>query len=281
MAYPTLPDRRMAWDIDGTKVYLGANINGPQYLEPAGSMTNANSFDTPDYNNQRYFGSASRSFWFFFPELRIVTAYWGWWYVSQWGGYNTVQSISGSADSTNGLDGTWESAYLPAGLPSRDYAYSWRSSIKPCSFTQPIKVFRISASYGDDGYYTAMAQQHIYGHKASWETPNDIVFVDASSGIEFPIDLDWGDLPLSAPVKKQFKVKNVSSTMTANTIQLTCSDTDFTISEDDVTYGTTINLSSLTAGSSSSTYYVKGIPPADGLPGPRAPRIKLTVGSWT
>ena len=81
---------------------------------------------------------------------------------------------------------------------------------------------------------------------------------------------------------RQFRVKNDSATLTANTINLQCNDTDFAISTDGATWVATINIASLAAGAESATMYIRNTTPAAGnLLGPRFARIVALVGSWS
>ena len=125
---------------------------------------------------------------------------------------------------------------------------------------------------------------HIYGEKAAGETPHDIIFIDhdTTPGVEYAAPEDFGDRPLGTSVVRQFRVKNVSPTLTANSINIQCNDSDFAISTDGVTWVVTINIASLAAGAESATLYMRNTTPAPGNPlGPRFARIVAIVGSWT
>ena len=54
----------------------------------------------------------------------------------------TLNDIQGSNDTSNGKDGTWETAVLPSGSPGLNdiNAYSWREHIKAVSFSEPKKL---------------------------------------------------------------------------------------------------------------------------------------------
>ena len=80
--------------------------------------------------------------WFFFPEAREIEA-------SNWLG-SWVRSLlrfemQGSNDTTNGMDGTWETAVFPSGTPMGSHTVPswWRIYVKPVSFSTTYKTIRI------------------------------------------------------------------------------------------------------------------------------------------
>lgn len=281
MPYPTLPDRRIGYDNDGSIGWYGSTTLGPTY-----------SLDLPTWNGlsglweeRQGFNGANgnyRAAWLFMPELRYITAFWAVANVQEYGRYIFNQqwlAIAGSSDTTNGLDGTWEDGIVTGGMPSYVANDSWRAGIRLVQFSEAKKAIRLYSIWENDAYHYSSGLCHLYGHPLG--STDDLIFIDASSGTEFPIDLDWNEIAIGVNVVKQFKVKNISPTKTANTVGLACNDTDFTISTDDITYGTSISVGTLTAGSSSATYYVKANPAGGSTPGPRFSRIVGTVGSWT
>lgn len=298
MPYTALPDRRMPYDNDGSSVgYSSAGDNQSSAIVFAwgvaawltgSTLVDANDNDYSDLgllstsNN-----STRRAIWFFFPEQREVTGVMCLSADSQSGNgfvWNSADT-SGSNDSTNGVDGTWESASIVGAGYAQNFALDdWRDQIAAVSFTGPKRVFRIMIFNSGSGDRVRPAGWHIYGEKAAGQTPDDIVFInhDDTPGVEYTAPEDFGDQPLGTTVVRQFRLKNVSGTKTANTINIQCNDTDFAISEDGVNWVVTINIASLSAGAESATLYVRCTTPAVGsLIGPRFARIVATVGSYT
>lgn len=297
MPYAALPDRRMPYDNDGTVFgYRNGGGLGADFAYGLSSfVSQATLLEMNDDDNTPaiLFGGTGGNalygfFYIFFPESREVT---GWVQVmgDQTGGTNYesfgAYALQGSSDSTNGVDGTWETASVsgaPQVLPTLD---GWRSTIRTVSFTGPKKALRLYA-YGDASAFSQVwiLRFHLYGEKAAGQTPDDLVFIDhdTTPGVEYASPEDFGDQPLGTTVVRQFRVKNVSGSKTANTINLQCSDTDFSISTDGSTWVATINITSLSAGAESSTMYVRCVTPAPGNPlGPRYARIVATVASYT
>ncbi len=300
MSYTALPDRRMPYDNDGTVVAYGV---GGGYASAAdffaqgiaGYLTGADRIELNDRDfaglvagAQITYSSGGRvGLWWFFPEQREVTA--------AVIGHNSASSlffpatgldvVHGSSDSTNGVDGTWEVATMPAGYPNVPTSLDgWRSGIKAISFTGAKRVLRMSflGNAGTAGFAVVLA--HLYGEKAAGQTPDDVIFIDhdTTPGVEYAAPEDFGDRPLGTTVTRQFRVKNVSPTLTANSINLQCNDADFAISTDGTTWVTTINIASLASGAESATMYIRNTTPAPGsVLGPRFSRIVAIVGSWT
>lgn len=289
MSYSPVPDRRMAYDADGT--VIGTNIT-PNVGFAAGITAWMSTADMLELNDQDSVTVASLSgglkLWVWFPEVREIVGI----AMQTYHTDGDAFQLQGSADSTNGLDGTWETATLPGGHPTQNtptWAVDhWRTEILPVSFTTPMKVIRIlnagGTGIGHDPGYTSLL--HLYGRKDAGETPDDILFIDHDDtpGVEFTTDEDFGDRPLGTTVVRQVRVKNASATLTANSINLQLNDTDFSFSfSSSGPWESVLNIASLGAGAESATIYVRNTTPDPlaGLLGPRAARIIGTVGSWT
>lgn len=299
MAYPALPDRRMPYHRDGTVVAYGAAVSTSTAFAIAQGITGyLSSGDRIELNDGDYAAlsvqlnvstvnfsaQGFRGVWFFFPEQREVTgAYYGCASPGTYSGSGGITSLEGSNDTTNGVDGTWETASWPGGQafgdqPSLD---GWRRNIKAVSFTGGKRTIRIGLAAG--GFMGELRAVHLYGEKYAGQTPDDLIFIDhdTTPGVEYQAPEDFGDRPLGTTVVRQFRVKNASATKTANAINLQCNDSDFAISTDGVTWVTTINISSLAAGAESATLYVRCTTPAPGnILGPRFAEIVAIVGSW-
>lgn len=288
MAYTALPDRRIPFDNDGTRVGFWGSTDGVFGWLSGAQMIEISDNDytvVASGGNQAQYGS-SEGLIFFFPEQREITAIHAFLDSFEAGmadnARHWITAVAGSNDSTNGLDGTWETATLSAGVPTWANNYSWRSTIKPVSFTGGKRTIRVvmASQYATGGCYIC----HLYGEKTAGQTPDDLIFIDhdTTPGVEYTAPEDFGDRPLATTVTRQFRVKNASATKTANTINLQCNDADFAISTDGTTWVATINIASLGPGAESSTMYIRNTTPAVGsLLGPRFGRIVATVASWT
>lgn len=279
MPYAALPDRRMPYDNDGTIVYEGNLTSGAVTLRSGSALQNMQD-DT--YSNVAGVGAARQNqvtAFLFFPEQREVTA---WYHYRDNEGNNGTVAITGSNDTTNGLDGTWETASLPSGQPgSLTDVFDWRTKIRPISFTGPKKNVRVTAAAGSGGSGGTTTQYfqflHLYGEAAAGAMAHDLEFInhDDTPGVAFTAPEDFGDQPLGTTVVRQFRVKNTSATKTATNVNLQCNDADFTIGESaSGPWVVTINIASLGPGAESATLYCRLTTPAVGAPlKPRFARI--------
>lgn len=295
MSYPALPDHRIPYHRDGTRIgYRISNLqNFNEGIASWMTQTEAIQFNDATYQSV-YSGADCMKMWFFFPEQREVTAA----YTASTGKGSGSSSeridlvLHGSNDTTNGLDGTWEVASFPGGNPHRRSGAEswfnnlpfddWRTQIKPVSFTGAKKAVRLL--YGGTAPFNTecFGFVHLYGEKAAGQTPDDVIFIDDNTDLEFQAALDFGDRPLGTTVARVFRLKNTSSTKTANTVNLQCNDSDFSISADGVTWVATLNFSSLAPGAETSNLYVRCTTPGPGgMLGPRFAEMVVTVGSWT
>ncbi len=286
MSYPTLPDRRMPYHRDGTVMMQGTNnpVYGSSLSYPSGAdLLALNGFSGIKTGR----GAAADTdhqltTWLFFPEQREVTAIY---YAIANVAIGTVV-LKGSNDTTNGLDGTWETAsWTPVAPEPATETDQWRSGIKTVSFTGPKRAIRldIPGAGGSTGS-PQLSLIHVYGEKSAGQTPDDLIFIDhdTTPGVEYTAPEDFGDRPLGTTVVRQFRVKNASATLTANSINLQCNDSDFAISTDGTTWVVTINVASLAPGVESATLYVRCTTPAPGATlGPRFAEIVAIVGSWS
>jgi hypothetical protein len=279
MPYPALTDLAIPYHLDGSVVKLISPTTGVVKTFTADEMLCLNDEDATAIN---YPSSPGYKLVVFFPELVAVTAIYAI-LINAWG-KAVIGELQGSADSTNGWDGTWVNATMPNGYnSSTDDFDSWRKSIVPVQSLSSVKVIKFT---GGGDYYSGIEKLHIYGHKVAGQTPNDILFLDAeNSDAEFATPLDYGDRPSGTSVIRQIKLKNSSATLQAGNVDLTVVDPVDVIRislSDTGTWVTTLNFASIAAGAKTAVIYVKCETPAPPTPlGPDRAPIKVTVGAWT
>lgn len=290
MPYPTLPGRKFEYDIGGGSVYYGNDINDITTALTTEQMAELNNVDNARIVMQKnvYNTTAVLTVWVFLPERYVIAGLGMLHVLSNWGGAGVT--VAGSADSTNGLDGTWINGTLPNGAISKAMLDNdqWRDDIQPCTFSEAIKVLRLRYSggyqYAEDASVKIYAL-HVYGVKAGGEIPDDILFLDddESGDPEFIRDLDFGDRPEGTTVTHRIKLRNSSATKIANNLTLSLIDVDFTFSMDEgATWVTGATITSLAPQGTSSSILIKNtIPPPAQMLGPRAPRFEVTIGSWS
>ena len=292
MPYPTLPGRRFEYDVGGGSVYYGNDINGITTALTTEQMAQLNGIGNTSIviSKEVYNTEAVRTLWVFLPERYVIAGLGMIHRVYTTGGASGSIAVAGSADSTNGLDGTWINATLPNGaIPANMIDDDvWRDSIQPCTFSEAIKVLRLRyyAPYDNVDYSRiSIYALHIYGVKAAGEVPDDILFLDddASGDPEFIRDLDFGDRPEGTTVTRRIKLLNSSTTKIANNLTLSLIDVDFMFSMDEgATWVTGATITSLAPQGISGSILIKNtIPPPTQMLGPRAPRFEVTIGSWS
>jgi len=288
MPYQELNHRRMPYDIDGTIV--GYNI-GQDYAqgittwltESQLSAINDEGTSTLWKSNEgSYGGSVQRCMWFFFPEAREFEAT-NW--LGSWIRSLLRFEVQGSNDTTNGMDGTWETAVFPSGTPMGSHAVPswWRIYVKPISFSTSYKIIRVKfelySSYDGDSYFR---KAHFYGRKAAGGTPDDILFCNTDETEKTAL-LDWGDRPEGTTQINSFKLKNASTSKMANSVNLQLNHSDFGLSfSENGPWTATLDIASIAPDNLSAAIYVRNLLAAPPLIlGPKAGRCNVTVGSWT
>jgi hypothetical protein len=286
MSYPDLPDRRISYEDDGTVGFYGKTTGEDSEISNA-DLIELNNPDSVMVGPERAdYETWTPMIFFFFPELRVMGGIGGT-FIDDYGGTHNplaIATVEGSPDSTNGLDGSWTSATFSSGSPSASLASdAWRAGVKAMTFAAPIKVLRITPT--GTGHGIGYARLHLYGHKATGQTPNDLIFLDYDEGgAEFVRDEDFGDSPRGTTSVRTLKIKNTSTTLTANGITLTLDDADYALSfSNEGPWSSTLSIASLGTGVSSAVVYVRHTTPDPGVGvlGPRAPKLTATATSWS
>lgn len=283
----------MAWDADGT-------IFG-QYGYPYGVWTDrtANAAELNDEDDVvqdiRPTGSDYGYGAWVFPELRDLK---GVFYAVNNGagpttGGSAVDYYYYSVDTTNGLDGTWVllDGLYPDGVYAGTLATSnYRIGIASYNVTG-IRGFRYLGSHSAVGANRYRKAMHLYGTISAGETPDRLLFIDNSTGLEFTEVLDWGDVPRGTTLDYDIKIKNNSSTLTANTNVLDFeslylgADVWYTIKETGGSFGSTLNIASIAPGATypagGNVITIRLAVPDSGFLSFNTVRLKLTTGSWT
>lgn len=285
MPYPVISSRRMPYDIDGSVVgyrsATGSNIVNNCLNQGVASWLTSQQLLTLNgavRGNPLNSTTYAYGFWFFFPEAREIELV-GLQYPATPSIYSYSIVMQGSNDTSNGIDGTWETAVFTM-PPYSSAADWWRESLTPVSFSTSYRVVRIGFyTYGNG---TGVQAIHFYGRKAAGSAPDDLLFCN-SDGIEKTALLDWGDTPEGTTKIDSFKLKNSSTSKIAQGVNLQLNDSDFLLSfASDGPWTATLDIASIAANSLSATVYVKHqLEPPSLTLGPRQPRCIATVTSWS
>lgn len=271
--YPNVPDNRMAYHLDGTRVYVKDTGNTLTQLTAA-QIATMNDEDGDGYAAP----SGNVELIFSFPEPRDVRGYF---FV-----YNdnfTPTSLRVSSDTTNLLDGTWTSIASPWTYVISTITPNYRSMINTVSAGN-VKAL----SFGVTGFNGARSilALHLYGFIPLAQTTQRLIFWDPTlaqqvNGAHF----DWGDVVQGTSYVKTFRIKNNSPTLTANSIVISSATETFAMavefSTNGTTYTPTINIGNLAPDATSAVLYVRRPVPAAEPLRLQASRFQAVAGSWT
>lgn len=281
--YADVPGDRFAYDVDGStvvQVQSGGTINT---LSQAQARTLLDESDGTSYADPSF--NTVGKIAVIFPQLRTVTGM----YLRESNDFvsNANQpTLEVSTNTTTGTDGTWTAATVSN---PNDYAGPaidhFRTLIKAVSGAVNIKAIRHNYSLGGGNTATHWTL-HYYGsigvsdRVALWHPTTDNPLPAAY--------FDWGNTPRGSTAKRPFRVKNLSSTLTASSIVLSVSaltDTAaivamHTLSLDDVTYAATRTISSLAPGAISSVCYLQRNLNAATALGLWSGRVGAVAGAW-
>lgn len=283
--YPDAPDHRMALDQDGTQMFLINGSNGVTALS-AGQLAS-----TQDETDAGVGVTPSNLYAvYIFPELRDITNYY--WYMNANGGDTIHVRMDYSTDTTNGLNGTWTVAvadFTNQGLVNVSNSPGNRTTIKPLSMLG-IKAIRIymTQSWGD---VLSLMSFHLYGNITAGQNPDRLALWHPTSDMRVgPAYFDWGDALRGSTADRTFRVKNLSATLSANTI--TCSvdaltDTtpsvvgQHTVSADGTTFAATASAGTLIPGAISGIMTIRRTTSATAVLSLWAIRVHAVAASWS
>lgn len=183
---------------------------------------------------------------------------------------------------TNGTDGTWNS--FPVSIPLTNG--EWRD---PQAVTVTgVRSIRGSVTGGSGGGW--ISGLHLYGTYAAGEDVDRLEFWHPTLDQRAPaINFDLGDVPRGTTTDKQFRIKNLSDTLTANGIVLSADSlTDTTPSFEAMhtfsttgTYTGTLNIGTLSPGQISSVVTVRQVVPIGAQLSKWTTRLRAEPTSWT
>jgi hypothetical protein len=198
-------------------------------------------------------------------------------------------SITWSADTTNGIDGTW-ATYSTLTTPQATVP-NYRSNIHAVA-QAGVKAlkFHNTSSGGSWRYFTV----HLYGHPSAagdrlefWHPTLDQPLYDT------PAFLDWAEVQrgTSTPPVKDVRLKNLASVLNAHDIVIsheTLTDPSnhfksahsFSV-DGGTTYLSTATIATIFAGAVSEIVKVKYAPLITDELSLRAGRLKTVTGSWS
>lgn len=218
--YPDVPGHRMAYDRDGSAGFewttddnVISSLSNAELIK----MTN----DSDDSHDLAMLEDFQGYVAILFPEPRDLV---GMLFRASVNAGGSPQSVETSADTTNGFDGTW-TVQESWGYDDGDSTWS------PADARTGILSINAPATTGvrcrarTDANFSGtlkIYEWHFYGTPSAGEAPNRLRFWHPT--LDEEIDgayFDWGDVARNTELFRDFRVKNPSATLTANTVSVT------------------------------------------------------------
>jgi len=266
--YPDPISNRMAYDRDGTQLYVISGSNGITALTAAQTQEIN---DEDDQTSDWHIPDAMAYLLLFFPEKRDIS---GWLAIVSDQSAQPLLRMDVSTNTTNGLDGTWTTVASNTACKSTPVKPTFRTGVNAVSaLGQQAVRFATSPAAGGGNLWLHLAALHLYGNISPGQNPDRLALWHPTndahvSGAYF----DWGDVPRSSSADRTFRVKNLSPTKTAQTIQLTLdamSDAtpsvpgQYTLSSDGVTFTANLSIPDLPPGGVSNVLTVRRVTPSN------------------
>lgn len=263
--YPSLPGPRMAYDRDGSVVTSVSQTGSTITIYSTGQMQALNSEGGSGVTNLYYVA-------ILFPQLRDIVAA----FAACGNPINLPQS---STDTTNGFDGTWTTG--ASFTQSTSVSPGWRNNIQTLTYSA-VKAVRFHS--GDTSWV------HLYGSITAGQTPDRLALWHPTLDQALDGDaLNWGDIARSTTADLTFRIKNLSSAYTANSVLVSMealNDTSPTqVSQHTFSQGsgfaTTQTLTSIAPSSISPVMTVRRTTSASATLSIWAQRVLAVAASWT
>lgn len=212
--YPDVPSWRMAYDRDGTQFFR--LLNGVVTQLTSGEVSAMNDEDpdaAPVTSNEVPNGSLIA----IFPEVRDLDGF----YCVAWTlarDRNASITVYVSADTTNGVDGTWTQLIASYASPySSSIVPGYRTAIKSVT-ALAIKGVKVSLT---GGWACNIDAMHLYGEPVPGANPDRLeIWHPTNDERVTPAYFDWGNVPRGSSADKLFRVKNISPSLTAESIRV-------------------------------------------------------------
>lgn len=206
MTYPTPPSYRMAYDVDGTKVF-SVNIDNN-----IAQLTDSQVRDLNDNTTTMYHPPRDGRLVFVFPELRDV--YGLFWAVNNISLH--VSTVETSSDTTTLIDGTWNE--LLSGLTTADTERTiipnYLTEIKEVE-ARDVRAISFQLSGGSSNS-RPFYEIHLYGQLSPNQQLDKLDLWHPTEDEKTPPGyFDWGDTPRGSQDMRAFRVKNNSDSRTA------------------------------------------------------------------
>ncbi len=294
-AYPDNPSRRLAYDESVADVWTATNnqqkdqsVGTVPFIVPYTLVTQDDRDNMNDEDRSTYFRiqGTNQGMWvtIMFEEAKDIDGGFSWYTQDN----DRFHWLAYSTGTTNGIDGTWTTLGITTthgtgiiSFPSQDFH---RDNISTTAISG-VKAIMIFGGADDDGRFV---HEHFFGVPDAGETPDRLLFLDPDdSDNEFTKPFDFGDVERGEDHDDTFKVRNNSSSLTANTVQMTGQDLfkgagGWLTYDDGGGFTATLSIGNLASSTTyASTITVRNAIPTGTSPGIYTSRTKLTAASWS
>lgn len=274
--YPAPPGPKVWYDTDGSVLFLHPTSGFPSSLASEAAAVNS------ERTSGGYVtSSGGRIGVLLTAPTDIVGAY-----ILGTASSTSTALVRTSPDTTTGEDGTWteQATQMPV-LGTNASSSAYRSSVFTLNYAA-IKGITFHQAAG-----MTVRQLHIYGTFASGQNPDRLRLWQPVANSEItPGYFDFAEVPQTTTKIVQFRVKNGSATLTANTITVATaaltspsptmtSQTSFSL--DGSTYTPSINVGNLAPGALSGVLHARIVVASTAATGPWRQRFSASAASFT
>ena len=288
-SYPDAPSRRMAWEADGS-INLWRNVTAanPFVAFSGANQTEANDEDNVVYNSLDPSSGSAKGFHivYIFPELREFDGFMGAQGAAGGTTGGTTRGVFTSADSTNGIDGTFTNRLASYSAQFQPYPSNYRDNISSVAVSS-IRMVRWQFNSQNNQSWRDQVATHIYGEISAGETPDRLLWFNNDDDLEFSKPIDWADAPRGSAADHITYLKNNSASLSANSVQVTAEDLYlgsgawYTFDDGTGFSATKALASSISNGADSPDITIRRIIPDSATVGLHAARAYVSHASFT
>lgn len=278
------PDHRLAYDRDGTVMVTytaGSVVTTRTQAETA--LVNA------DDNTGFTLPTGTVGLGLIFPIPMDLTAM----FIAISNSSNPV-TVQVSPDSTNGIDGTWYGVSLAGLARVRNTLPNYRdaSQIDYPAGAATLGVRAVRLTWPSSVYGYVLYSWHLYASPSASATKDRLAIWHPTLDERVsPTYFDWGNVPRSTSQDLSFRIKNLSTDLTANTISVYTEALSpgtpsvagmHTISQTGgSSFLPSISIPSLAPGAISPVYILRRVVPTNAQLSVWSARLAADVTSWT
>lgn len=220
---------KFPYDVDGTSVIYRQNSMSDFVVLTTDEKHAMLDADPATYFTSTYCSGEHNIVWLFPQPVNISAIATSIKIEGAFGGGNNYNSnifIEGSTNTTNGVDGSWESPTFPNGDAPTDLNFTatdaWRQYVWKIEFASgPFTGLRVRVvNTGAINCRITLRYLHIYGTISTGYNDDRLVFLDDPSQALKDDIIDYGAVAYPTTYERSFYIKNLSATKVATSVKL-------------------------------------------------------------